>query len=429
MRSLRPAAWLLIAALLSGVAPAPAQTPIPSAALSATLGWQDEVREMLRRRADAVVSGDERAFMATMRDAPAGFRRDRQAWFRRSRALPIGVYRLEFTEEEFGEVTRSIDRGHHAGREVHVIQVKQRIGFRGYDARPSAEDLFLTVVKGDEGWSVVSDDDAESLALQSTRELWDFGPVSKVDSDGIMVVFHHSERSAAARILAMAKVARAKVRQLWPLPWKEDRVVIMIPSTVRELARILQTTFDLSTFVAFAAASVDRSKTWQLSGSRIFLHWPNFRRQGDASQRIILQHEFLHRASFEVSGPNLTSIFDEGIAQYYGEALYNPPLPELRQRVRSGRFDRHLVRDFVFTIGPPSDIYLAYEEAVDFIAYIGGRFGRNAGARLFRALGTENPITPGTWRYHLDRACRSVLHRSFATLERDWARTVVRELS
>ena len=41
-----------------------------------------------------------------------------------------------------------------AGREVHVIQVKQRIGFRGYDARPSAEDLFLTVVKGDRGWSV-----------------------------------------------------------------------------------------------------------------------------------------------------------------------------------------------------------------------------------------------------------------------------------
>lgn len=426
MRARCLAVFLALAGL-AAVTPAPAQTPTESP--SVTPGWQDEVRDMLRRRAAAVLSGDERTFIDTMRDAPAGFRSDRQNWFRRARALPIGTYRLDFDEDEFGEVTRPVDRENHPGREVHVIQVKQRIGFRGYDTRPSAEDLFLTVVKGPRGWSVVSDDDVESLALQSTRELWDFGPVSTLESDGVMILFHPSERSAAPRILATAKTARARVRQLWPVSWREDRVVIMIPSTVTELARILQTTFDLSTFVAFAAASVDRAKDWELSGSRIFLHWPNFRRQGAASQRIILQHEFLHRASFEVSGPNVTSIFDEGIAQYYGEALYNPPLPELRQRVRSGRFDRHLVRDFVFTIGPPSDIYLAYEEAVSFIAYVGERFGRNAGARLYRALGSESPVMPGTWRYHLDRACRSVLKTSFAALEREWARSVARELS
>ncbi len=425
MRRLRPAAFLLTAAFVLAATPAPGQTPTQSA----TPGWQDEVREMLRRRADAVLSGDEQAFLATMRAASTAFRRDRQTWFRRMRALPIGVYRLDFTEDEYGELTRPVDRERYAGREVHVIQVKQRIGFRGYDARPSGEELFLTVVKGALGWSVVADDDVEALALQSSRELWDFGAVSKIEGGGIMVIFHPAQRSAAANILNIAQTARARVKQLWPLPWREDRVVIMIPSTVGELARILQTTFDLSTFVAFAAASVDRSKAWQLSGSRIFLHWPNFRRQGEASQRTILQHEFLHRASFEVSGPNLRAFMDEGVAQYYGEALYNPPTPELRQRVRSGRFDRHLIRDFVFTIGPPADIYLSYEEAVDFIGYIGERFGRNAGARLFRAIGTQNSVAPGTWRYHLDRACRSVLKVPFATLERDWARDVIRELS
>ena len=425
MRPTRPAACLLVIAIVFAATPSPGQTP----ERSATPGWQDEVREMLGRRAEAVLSGDERTFLATMRAASTAFRRDRQTWFRRIRALPIGVYRLDFVEDEYGELTRAVDRERYSGREVHVIQVKQRIGFRGYDVRPSAEELFLTVVKGSLGWSVVADDDLESLALQSTRELWDFGAVSTLASDGIMIVFHPAQRSAAAGILQIAKTARARVKQLWPLPWREDRVIIMIPSTVGELARILQTTFDLSTFVAFAAASVDRSDSWKLSGSRIFLHWPNFRRQGAASQRTILQHEFLHRASFEVSGPNVTAFMDEGIAQYYGEALYSPPTPELRQRVRAGRFDRHLIRDFVFTIGPPADIYLSYEEAVDFVAYVGERFGRNAGARLFRALGTENAVAPGTWRYHLDRACRSVLKVPFATLERDWARKVVRELS
>jgi len=417
----RHAAWILATVLLA---------PLASRAQSPPRAWQDEVRDLLTRRAAAVLTDDERAFSATMADAPDAFRRDRIGWLRRMRVLPIGVYSLDYTGEEYEELTRAVDRAHHPGVEVHVVQVKERIGFRGYDAAPQAEDLFLTIVKGPNGWSVVADDDVESLALQSQRELWDFGTVEKIEGGGVMVVYHPAQRDAARSILSLAQAARAKVKQTWPIPWRQDRVVIMIPSTVDELARLLQTTFDLSTFVAFAASSVDRSGGgWRLSGPRVFLHWPNFRRQPAAVQRIILQHEFTHRASFEVSGPNVQSFNDEGIAQYYGEESYNPPLPELRLRVRGGVFDGHLPKDYLFTIGPPSDIYLAYEEAVDFVAYIASRFGRSAGARLYRAIGAENPIAPGTWRYHLDHACRATLHAPFATLERDWARSVVKELS
>jgi hypothetical protein len=94
-----------------------------------------------------------------------------------------------------------------------------------------------------------------------------------------------------------------------------------------------------------------------------------------------------------------------------------------------GHFDGRLPDDYRFTIGPPSDIYLSYEKAVHFMSYVAGRFGRAAGARLYRAIGAENPVAPGTWRYHLDRACRATLHVPFATLERDWARQVTKELS
>jgi hypothetical protein len=413
-----------IAGLLALLAPAAvhAQTP--------TRDWVDEVRDMLKRRSAAVVSGDERAFAATMAGAPQAFRGDRLTWFRRMRALPIGVYSLDLTQEEYGDLTRPVDQRRHPGAEVHVIQVKERIGFRSYDATPSAEDVFLTVVKGPRGWSVVSDDDLESLALQSNRYLWDFGPVEKLEGGGVMVVFHPAERTAAARILRSAQAARSTVKRDWPIPWRRDRIVLMIPSTVDELARILQTTFDLSTFVAFAAVSIDRSVGgWRLSGARIFLHWPNFRRQGESFQRVILQHEFTHRASFEVSGPAIASFMDEGVAQYYGEQGFPHPVPELRNSVRSRRFDGHLPDDYRYTIGPPSDIYLSYEKAEHFMRYIAGRFGRTAGARLYRAIGTENPFAPGTWRYHLDRACRATLHVPFATLERDWARQVTKELS
>jgi hypothetical protein len=414
-------AWLTVAALL---APAGVRAQTPPGA------WQDQVRDLLARRAAAVLAGDVTAFTATMAAAPAAFKKDRLTWLRRMRVLPIGVYRLDFTAEEYGELTRASDRRRHPSAEVHVIQVKERIGFRGYDAAAQAEDLFLTVVKGAGGWSVVSDGDVESLGLQSQRELWDYGPVEKIEGGGVLVVYHPAQRAAARSVLAMSQAARAKVKKLWPIAWRQDRIVVMIPSTADELARLLQTTFDLSTFVAFAASSVDRSVGgWRLTGPRIFFHWPNFRRQGAGLQRIILQHEFTHRASFESSGPYIQSFNDEGIAQYYGEEEYNPTLPELRLRVHTGRFDRHLPPDYLFSVGPPSDIYLAYEEAVSFVSYVASRFGRAAGARLYRAIGAENPIAAGTWRYHLDRACRDLFHIPFASLERDWARMVLKELA
>jgi hypothetical protein len=382
--------------------------------------WPVEVRRMLDRRAAAVLAGDERTFQETMAAAPAAFKRERLTWLRRLRALPLGTYRLDFPQDEYAELTRAADRRRHPKNEVHVIQVKERIGFRGYDAAPQAEDLFLTVVKDAKGWSVASDDDAEPLALQSQRSLWDIGPVEKVEGGGVMVIYHPAQRSAAKNILSMSIAAKAKIKKLWPIPWHSDRIVLMIPSTVNELARLLQTTFDLSTFVAFAAVSVDRKDgDFRLAGARVFLHWPNFRRQGAASQRLILQHEFLHRASFQAFN-------DEGIAQYYGEEAYSPPLPELRLRIASGRFTKHVPADYFFSVGPPPDIYLAYEEAVSFAAYVGIRFGRPAAAKLYRAVGTHSGVSPGTTAYHLDAACRALFGVSFATLERDWARSVLK---
>ncbi|MGH2727420.1 MAG: hypothetical protein ACRDKS_10675, partial [Actinomycetota bacterium] len=162
---------------------------------------------------------------------------------------------------------------------------------------------------------------------------------------------------------------------------------------------------------------------------RVYLHWPNFRRYGASFQRSILQHEFLHLAARELTNQYMNSIMDEGVAQYYGEGAYDPATPDLRAMVRSGRFDRSLADDFIFTAGTPSEIYAAYEQANHFIAYIGNRFGRAAGARLYRAIAAESTVAPGTWRYHLDVACRSALGLPFAKLERDWARRVVRELS
>lgn len=397
----------------------------PAAPARGQAGWQEEVSALLERRAAALLARDEAAFLASARGAPKDFLDAQREWFRRIGSVPLSAYRLELAFDEFGDLARSSD-GRRYGGEVHIVQVKERIGLRGYDRDPSNEDLFLTVARRPDGWSVVSDSDVEELALQSSRNLWDFGSVRVAQSGGIMVVYHPAEEGAARAILSSAGQARARVRRSWPFPWNEG-IAIMIPSTVTELARILQTTFDLSTFVAFAASSIDRSEGWRLSGHRVFLHWPNFRRYSARFQQQILAHEFTHLATRSITGPFVPALLDEGVAQHYGEG--GGETDQLRRRVRARTLSRRLVSDWFFFAGPAADIHLAYEEAASFSAFLAERFGSDAPARAYRALGAIDPVSVGTWRYHLDRALQGLFERSFASLESEWGADVYRELS
>ncbi|MGH2830776.1 MAG: hypothetical protein ACRDJM_09865, partial [Actinomycetota bacterium] len=308
----RRAATAAIALCLSvGASPARGQSPTPSAPSNL------DIQILLDRRAAAVRSGDAAAFDDAMRDAPAAYQSRQRRWLRRIRTLPIESYELKIADQEFGDLARGQD--HRQGAEdVRVLQVSERLKLRGYDARPSNEDLFLTVERRGGKWSIVGDEATEDLGLRSVRHLWDFGDIRLLERDNVLVVHHPGEAPAAPAILEQARRGRDRVRRAWPFPW-DGRIVVMVPTTVDEIARILQTTFDLTSFVAFAASSVDRAPGYRLAGDRIFLHWPNFRRYSDSFQTSILSHELLHIATRSIAGPYISAIFDEGVAQHYGE--------------------------------------------------------------------------------------------------------------
>jgi hypothetical protein len=117
---------------------------------------------------------------------------------------------------------------------------------------------------------------------------------------------------------------------------------------------------------------------------------------------------------------------DEGDAQDYGQRM-QPALVDVRARVANGTFTGVLPEDFEFSIGSDADIQNSYEEASSFVLYLMARFGRDAGADLYRALGNESPVSFGTARYHLDHACRTAFGVGFAELERAWAQQIRRE--
>ncbi|MHB8512487.1 MAG: hypothetical protein ACYDCC_09925 [Actinomycetota bacterium] len=376
----------------------------------------DPIADLLKRRSDAISSFDSATFEQTMELAPAEYKDRERTWLRRLRALPLRRYDLLRIDDEYGDLARPKDK--QGFDEVHVLQTKERISLSGYDAFPTNEDVFLTIARKGSVWSVIGDESVEDLGLLSMRNLWDFGDIETQASDGVLVVFHPSESSAIPTIMNQVKLARARVQSAWPYGLHLG-IVVMVPTTVPELTRILQTTFDLSGFVAFTVSSVNRDTGFHLVGNRIYLHWPNFRQYPGSFQTQLLAHELTHLATRDMGGPYHTPMIDEGVAQFYGEGGGHVH-GEIAARIASNSFSQYLVPNWSFYAGPDSDIRLAYEEAASFMKFLASRFGNDAGARVYKQLAAIDPVSPGTWRYHLDTVLEALFHEGYASIEHDW---------
>jgi hypothetical protein len=281
---------------------------------------------------------------------------------------------------------------------------------------PALEDLFLTFVRREDGWKIVSDQDVEDVGLLSARKLWEFGPVEAAESEHFLYVSHPDLADAGGSVLAAAERALATVEAGWPLAWR-TRVVLLAPSTTEELGRLIQATFDLENFVAFAISGLDRGRDWSLVGPRIMLHSPNFTGHSDASRQEILTHELTHVATRQLAGPFVPVFVDEGVAEWVAGST---SFAYATARVRAGTFDRKLPLDFEFFIGSLAEILSSYQEATSAVVYASAAFGDESVAEFYRRLGAVR-LAPGTWRYHVGRAMRAAFGIGFPRFERRWA--------
>lgn len=377
----------------------------------------EAIREVLSRRAEAVRTGDERTFMATVDRANPTFVRRQRLLFRGFQAVGVGDYRLRLSRRFWPELTtdREVDR-YGTDAQPTVLHVEERSVIEGFDRQPALDELYLTFVRRPDGWKVASDSDLDDVSLKSGRKLWEFGPVITRRSEHFLYLSHPDLASAAGPILDEAEAALEEVDDGWPRPWHR-RVVLLAPSETEEVQRILQATFDLDVFVAFAYSSVDRSEDWDLVGHRVILNWDNFSSYPEVSQQRVLTHELLHIATREDNGPMVPTFVDEGIADWVAG---DTSTYVLDQQVSRGNFDRRLPRDFEFITGSGRSIAGAYQESLSAIRYAVDRFGADAVAELYGILGSAR-LAPGTPRYHVDRAMRAAFEVGYAQFERGWA--------
>lgn len=375
---------------------------------------------LLEGRAAAVRAHDKDAFLDTIDQAATGFREAQANWFDRVVALPLSDYSMKPTLDEEGEFTRKRDVDRYGAPTV-VSGVEERYRIEGYDERPTLNLLVYSFVRRGPRWLVASDSDLDDLGLFSARQPWDFGPVEIKKSDHFLLVVHPEEARFAPELLRLAEDALADVDRAWLRPWSR-RVPIFVPSTKRELERLLGATFDVGNFVAFAVSSADTSEGFEIVGSRIILNRTNFLRHSPSGRRAILAHELLHVATRGAAGPFISAWVEEGLAQLT-ESAGRPDTRFFRERVRAGKFDRRVPEDLEFLSGSGDDIFATYQEALSAMAYLVQRFGLERVGRFYEGYGSAR-VEPGTPRYHADRAMREVLGISFADLERDWAASV-----
>lgn len=376
--------------------------------------WEDAVQELLDARAAAVTARDRDAFLATVDpSATDEFREEQARLFDGLASVPFETYRLNLRADDVEDLGHAVAGGRGGADEIRLPLVEEHLRIAGIDAVDAVHDLWYTFVRRDGRWYLNHDADVADLGLLTQRQLWSFGPVATTEGGRIVVMSAPGDVERAQGLLTITEEAFDRLRAT--LDWEAPpKVLVVLPETTDQLEDILQTNFDLSNFVAFATADVDRSDGaggWEWTAPRVYAQEANLSRHGRDFQVETLHHELVHVVSFERAGPFVPNWLHEGQADFL--ALGRPePVPVAGT-------DGTLPLDHEFVTGGRDSILRAYKESTSSAAFLAERAGPDAPARLFEALGAVR-VAPGTWEYHLDQALRQVYGKGLAEFEADW---------
>jgi hypothetical protein len=382
----------------------------------------DEVSELLDGVARAFLDGDADALRVRLHDPGSAFA---QRWLERLENIsdvPLATYRL-VVEPTTGDLATD-DVRQRFGDPTRVVHVREHHEIDGYDLDgPAVESLFLTVVRTEDGWRIASDSDVNHLGLTSAVHLWDIGPVSASEGGPFIVLHHPDVADRVPQLIQEAQAALDDMQRRWGLEWS-GRVPIIVPRDQDELARLLNVTFELDNFIAFATATADRDLgVYELTGSRVVINPDRFLDRTSETRRLILAHELLHVASRPHAGPFTPAWVEEGVAQRLGEDRSTTGTRLVDAQVARG-FTGDLPLDAEFTTGDRDRIWLSYQLSFSFADYLVGAYGEEALARFYASLGRGSVGEPGRRAYHLDRAAEEVYGRSLDELRTEWVRAL-----
>ncbi len=370
------------------------------------------VRELLAERSRAVLDRDRTAFLATVDPAASPFRRRQAALFDALAGVPLSrwEYLLEPRREQSGRADLDARYGTWWAPEVSL-----RYAFTGYDATPTLLTQGFTFVQRGPKWFVAAD--ADFPQRRTAHELWDEGPVTVTRGRSCLVLSHPDPDPLVAQVAEACEAAVPRVTSVWGPAWSRH-VVLIVPSSVVELGRLVPQLGDLSQIAALATAELVSPTTgYHPVGDRVLLNPATFARLGGAGRRVVLTHEVTHVASRRLTGPAVPTWLVEGLADYVGYLGAGVPVraaaQELALDVRAGRVPAALPTDDAFDASS-SALPQVYEQSWLAVRLIVARYGVPGLLRLYRTAGQ----VPAGGSF--DAALRSALGTSTAELTRQW---------
>lgn len=392
---------------------------------------QDTVRtsallDLLHDRAIAVLHHDRASYLATVDPLQPAFVAEQEREYDAIVAVPVASWSYDFDPTSAQPVNPKAARYDSPTWSPRRFTLKYEI--RGFDSSPTSLRQYPTFVHRAQGWFIGSFTDFDSSGEHSDVDIWSFGAVRTATARGVLVLGHPSSGALMQQVAAEAAAAIPRVSAVWGRDWPR-RVVVLVPSSQRELARLVDDSGDLSQIAAVASAEVqDCPGPPNPVGYRVAVNPRNWGKLSALGRRVVLTHELTHVATRAVTGSCTPTWLVEGFADYIGYLGTGVPTSvvaqELMSDVRAGRVPRRLPTDAEFD-GANKRLAQAYEGAWMATHLIVARWGEAALVRFYRAVGSSN-ADPSV---AVGRAMQSILHVPFARFVADWRSYLRAQLS
>lgn len=427
-------------ALRTATSPAPrvhravaaaAPTPAPSANARFTLNDAETkrnaaLRDLLARRRQAVLHHDVNAFLATDDPAQPRFRAQQRREFEALSAVPLASWDYDIDLGIGLPLTPQAQR--YRAPVFAPAQFDIRYAIKGFDDKPTSLTQTPTFVARASGWYVASFDDFAKAGNPSSPGIWDFGPLRVARAHGVLVIGHPQSATLLRQVAELAAESIPKVTAVWGRHWSRT-VVVLVPSTQRELGDIVDDTEDLDQIAALTSAEVTSCPgAPNPVGARIAINPRNWPTLSPLGRRIVMTHELTHIATRAETNSCMPTWLIEGFADYVGYGQASVPVrtiaSELAADVQAGRVPKSLPAAADFD-GDSKRLAQAYEGGLLACRLIASIAGERGLVRFYTEVGTS-PASPAR---ALASAMRTILHLTPAQFTARWQQYLRSQLS
>ena len=374
-----------------------------------------EVRELLARRAEAVLRRSEAEFMATVDpQADPTFVTAQQALIQSLGGVTFSRWGYQVNTGGALPVPEPL----RASGDYWAPRTTLQYALAGIDAEPTARQLAYLYVRRDGRWYLTSDTALEVAGEKTWRGPWDFGPCKAVEVAGGVVIGHPGDDAVLGEFAAELDSAVEAVTQVWGPGWSK-RVAVLVPRTVDEMRELVGPGFNVDGIAAAAVADKVDVANGLAVGQRIVLNPEQSSKLSASARRIVLRHEITHVAARASTVDGAPMWLLEGFADYVGyrDSGLQPreAAPDLVRELRVGVPPTRLpeATDFV---GGSENLDLSYQLAWSAALHVVDLVGEAGLVKLYVTIASDRSQDAAT----VPEAVLAVLGVDYDTFVAGW---------